>query len=715
MNGLVWRELSWPRDVEADAVAVAFRHLAGSPIRPIVIESVGTSRAVSHRVGTPPDGRDVLSPLQAQLPGTDAEAVDRAVPALNLAVRLQLTSQVRPMDVSQPEVTARSLVRQLAQAQGDELLLLQWILDRPLSPQLVGSSVSRRRLQTWSEAWADAPLHGDGRADGAQVRALRGKRSEFGFRAIGRIAVRAATRARCRLLVAGVVGALRTSNGPGVAWRAVSTSPRRAAEVRAGWTPQLSLNLAELTAVCGWPIGPTAELPITSRPSRALPPAASVTTSKRVLGTSAVPPERSVSLDVDSAMMHLAITAPTGTGKSTVLANLAPQDAAAGRGVVVVDPKGGLVDDVLARLPEDRLDDVIVVDPTSERPLGLNPLDTSHRSAEAAADQLLVVFRNLFAGYWGPRTQDILHAALLTLARTPRMTLTALPLLLTDDSFRRRIVGKVSDPFGVSSFWSTFETWSPAERATNTAPALTRLRPFLMRPGLRRMLGQAEPAWSIDEVFTRRRIVLVDLSDNDLGGDAARLLGSLMVAELWQAVLRRGRIEPARRHPVVIIADEFQDYCHFAHDFEAALAKSRSFGVGWTLAHQHLDQLTPSVKAALQSNARSKMLFQLGPDDARAFTRTDSVLTPADLQSLPVFEAYARLVSGGAVQPWCSIRTLPLAARSNDPVRIRQRSAERWGRSIEEIDSELEELLTGGTKTVEGDLAPRKRPRKGGA
>ncbi len=715
MSGLAWWRLSWPREVELEAIVAVFRQLAASRVRPIVLEAVGSSGAVAHRIGLPQHDRDALAALRTELPGTDAVEDGRDVSRLDRAVRLQLSSQTRPIYTGEPELTARSLMRQLAQARGDELLLLQWILDRPITPQLVGGNVSRRSLQSWPEAFADAPWRGDDRADNAQVRALRDKRGDQGFRAIGRIAVRAAGLPRRRQLISGITSALRTSDGPGVRWRAVSTRTGRVADARAGWTPRLAVNLTELAPVSGWPLGPTAELAVVSRQSRALPPATSLISTERVLGVSTVPPERKISLSARAAMMHLAVTAPTGTGKSTLLANLALQDAAAGRGLVVVDPKGDLVDDILARLPEHRLDDVVIIDPTSDRPIGLNPLDTTHRSPEAAADQLLAVFRNLFAGHWGPRTQDILHAALLTLARTPKMTLAALPLLLSDDAFRRRLLGTINDPFGVSPFWSTFESWSSAERATNTAPALTRLRPFLMRSSLRRMLGHAEPVWSIDEVFTKRRVVLVDLADQDLGPDAAKLLGSLIVAELWQAVLRRGSVEPARRHPVVIVADEFQDYCHFAHDFEAALAKSRSFGVGWTLAHQHLDQLTPSIKAALQSNARSKLLFQLGPDDARAFTRTDSVLAPADLQSLPVYEAYARLMSDGATQPWCSIRTLPLPARSHDPAQLRRRSAERWGRPIDEIDAELAELLSMGSPAAGDDLAPRKRSRKEGA
>ncbi|MEO1060551.1 MAG: hypothetical protein AAFZ07_03965 [Actinomycetota bacterium] len=632
-----------------------------------------------------------------------------------MGAQMTLSSRHRPLRHERPELTSQALLGALADTRRGEYLLVQWLLVRPLQPELVSNQVSQEVLQTWPQALIGASLGQHGRADPAMARALRDKRNDVGWQVIGRIVVRSASTGRSRQLVAGVLAALRTTAGPGVIWHARSIRPTAAVNLRTWVLGRTSLNLSELLAVTSWPIGPTSSLPVQSRQSRALPPSPAIVDDQRTVGVSTVPPERGVSLRSRDSLMHLAVTAPTGTGKSTLLMQLALQDAAAGRGLVVIDPKGGLIDDLLARLPEGRHDDVVVVDPMSDHPVGLNPLETRHRSPEAVADQLLVVFRNLFAGHWGPRTQDILHAALLTLARVPGTTLAALPLLLTDDAFRRRLVGKIDDPFGVSAFWSTFETWSPAERSTNIGPSLTRLRPFLMRPPLRRMLAQAEPRWSISELFTKRKIVLVDLSHADLGADGANLLGSLFVAELWQATLQRGRIPAERRHPVSVTADEFQDYCHFASDFEAALTKSRSFGVGWTLAHQHLDQLPAHVRAAVQANARSKILFQLSAEDARAFTRHDPILTAADLQSLPAYEAYARLVADGAVQPWCSIRTLPPEEAVHDPQRLRRVSADRYGRDRKEIDAELTELLGRSRPPLTDDLAPRTRPRKGPA
>src|SRR5262249_46292592 len=157
--------------------------------------------------------------------------------------------------------------------------------------------------------------------------------------------------------------------------------------------------------------------------------------------------------------------------------------------------------DVLERIPEKRMDDVVVLDPADSWPVGLNPLSAAGRPPELVADELLGMFRALYESSWGPRTNDILAASLLTLARTPGTTLCALPPLLLDAGFRQRIVAGLDDPIGLEPFWAGYEAWSEAERLAAIAPSLNRIRPFLLRPQLRGVLGQAQPRFGLSQVF----------------------------------------------------------------------------------------------------------------------------------------------------------------------------------------------------------------------
>src|SRR5947208_12897931 len=210
------------------------------------------------------------------------------------------------------------------------------------------------------------------------------------------------------------------------------------------------------------------------------------------------------------------------------------------------------------------------------------------------------------------------------------------------------------------------------------------------------MVGQVEPRFRVDEVFTKRKIVLVSLSKGLIGPEAAALLGSLFVAELWQAVLGRAAIAPERRHPVVVYADEFQDYVHLPTDMADALAQARGLGVGLTLAHQHLAQLPASLRAAVFANARSRVCFQLAGDDAQTMARfSGGLLEPNDFQRLRRFEAYAQLVVAGEVTDFASLRTLPLPAASSDPQAIRRLSRERYGRPVDEVEAEIRRLIEG--------------------
>jgi hypothetical protein len=396
-------------------------------------------------------------------------------------------------------------------------------------------------------------------------------------------------------------------------------------------------------------------------------------------------------MPVASANHHLFVTGPTGSGKSNELAQMILSDAAAGYGVLVIEPRGDLIEDVLRRLPAHRQADVVVIDPADDDQVGFNPLGGPVRQAEQRADELVGLFRTLFGTAIGPRSADVLFHALLTAARLPDGTLADVPILLSSSGpFRRQALAKVGDPLVLDRWWSWFDGLSSGEQQQITAPINNKLRAFLARQPIRRMLSQPHPKFSFDELFqVRPRVVLVNLNAGIIGPEASRLLGALLLSAGWAAAQRRATLPRSQRFPVMLVVDEFADYVG-ALDFGELLAKSRGLGLSITAAAQNLRQLNPHLNAAVTANARSRLSFRPSQDDAGPLAAVfGDPVTPDDLLRLGAFQACARLLADSAMTPPFALQTLPLTAPTVDPAALRQRSRERYAANGPELDAAL--------------------------
>jgi len=489
--------------------------------------------------------------------------------------------------------------------------------------------------------------------------------------------------------------------------RARTEHPAKLDAVRRPWRAGLELGAGEIVAMAGWPVGDGA-LPATpSAHPRVLPlPAVRETQRAFATGVADQAGER-LGISIGDALYHTVLLGPTGAGKSTALAHLALADIHAGRGVLLIDPKTDLVADILARIPEQRRGDVVVNDPTSSRPVGINPLARAQAarsgalssgggvsgggaSPELVADTVLATFKGVFAESWGVRVEQVLSAALVTLARTPGATLVDLPLVLTNAAYRQRLIAASgADPLGTGQFWAAYEALSEAQRQQWVGPVLTRLQPFLIRPHLRATLGQAAPSFDLGEVFTRRRIVLVSLNKGVLGAESARLLGSLLVGQLWPLILARAAVEPSRRHVVSVFIDEVQDYLSLPGSLADALAQARSLGAAFHLAHQYRGQLPTALKAGIDANARNKIIFSLSAADAAELARQAIGLEADDFQLLPRFGVYARTMHHGRENPWCHATTLPPTPAVQDALALRAASQARYGQDAAQVEAAL--------------------------
>jgi hypothetical protein len=406
---------------------------------------------------------------------------------------------------------------------------------------------------------------------------------------------------------------------------------------------------------------------------------------------------RPVRLGVEDARHHLHMLGPTGVGKSTLIAQLALADLAAGRGCVVIDPAGDLVDDLLARIPENRLDRVDLLDPLDPAPPGLNMFDGEDR--DLVVDQLVGIFARVFARHWGPRSDDILRTALLTLCAAPEpTTLVEVPRLLTDARWRAQLVLDLNDPIGLEPFWAWYDALSQAGQMQTIAPLLNKLRAFLLRRPVRAIIGQHQTTLDIPRCLNEGRLLLARLPKGKLGEDTSSLLGSLLVARVWQAATARAAQPPHERRDCTLLIDEVQNFLNLPMRLADILAEARKYRLSLGLAHQYLGQLRPELREGL-TNARTKIYFQLSPEDAgavRAEVRPE--LDDYDLERLPAHTAAIRLCQGATTTSAFTLATRPLADGSAErAAEARAASRRRIGTERTTVEDQLAERHGRGT------------------
>ena len=410
----------------------------------------------------------------------------------------------------------------------------------------------------------------------------------------------------------------------------------------------------------------------------------------RIFGT-CVDGETRLGIPPRDALFHTLLIGPTGSGKSVSMLNMIMADIEAGRSVLVIDPKSDLINDILARIPANREHECVVLDPTSPSPVGWNPFSGSGKNPTITADAILSIFEQVFSDSFGTYSMEILSGALLTLASVKGASLVWLPALLTNDKFRHSVLKRMTnyDQVGVMDFWARYEALTPSARAHKIASVMNKLQRFLLRPELRNMLSQSNPKFDLQDMFYGRRIVLVPLNKSLIGHESARILGSLVVAKLWELALSRTEIEPHKRHIVSVYLDEAQNFISsISSDLADALAQARGLGVSICAAHQHRGQIPPDVRSAFDSNILNKIAFGMSASDAVDFAKMAPELSAEDFMLLPRFGIYTNLLHNGKSTGWMSGKTLPAKPAIRSAHEVKAISAATYGRDAKEVEAE---------------------------
>ena len=518
------------------------------------------------------------------------------------------------------------------------------------------------------------------------VRAVLEKSSYPLYRCLVRLSVKAPDRDAARGRIHALAGAFAAYEGRVGFRRRRARGATRKLALRALGRRGYLLSVPELAALAHLPA--EAALPGLLRAgARTIAPPPGLPNAGKPLGVTAN--AAPVVLAVADARYHLHLLGPTGVGKSTLIARMVLDDLAAGRGAVVIDPKGDLVEEILARIPEHAEERVDLLDPLDPSPPGLNVLEGD--DPDLVVDQLVGIFHRVYERFWGPRTDDILRVALLTLLETGGGTLADVPRLLTDADWRAQLLDDLNEPVGLDPFWESYNQLGEAVRAQMTGPVLNKLRAFLLRRPVRAIVGQQRSTIDIARILDTGRLLLVRVPKGTLGVDTSRLLGSFVVARVWQAALARAAQPEQQRADAALYVDEVHNYLNLPTPLEEMLAEARGYRLSLCLAHQHLGQLPKEMRDALAANARTKLYFQLSQQDAHALGReVEPELAAHDLAHLPRYTAAVRLCHQGETGPAFTLTTSPLKPGSPERAdAVRACSRTRNGTSRAAVEAEL--------------------------
>jgi hypothetical protein len=678
-RALVWRRIYWPTPLPVDHAAELIRRLAADALRGTVIfEAVSHEGEVAHFFAG--EAREIrqLTQLVEAVPGTvtTSEKTERA---LAFTARMTLSGSNLPLLDRRAAESSRHVLGALATAMySDESVALRVVIGARTSPRLL-----QPRPADPSQSWSSRLTVGIRPASGEIANRLRAKEQEAHLRIQVLAGAQAKSEGRRRAILTALLSAFRTVEAAGTKL-GFSATPRSGRTLRS-W---LDLTAVEVLNFLGFPLDDE-DLPgMPPSHPKALRLLAKDIETERVFATTSAPGEkRPIGISSEDSRVHMHILGPTNSSKSTLMHRLIAHDIAAGRSVVVIDAKTDLVRSVLGSIVDSRYDDVVLLDATLDKPPGLNILASSLIPPELMADNLLGLIRDLFPSAFGPRTSDAVHSALLTIAGYPGATLAWLPKLFDDNRLRRRVLSAQNDAFGLNSFWDYYDGLSDGARSQLVGPVLSRLRQFMLRPSLRKVLDQSHPKFQLEDLFSARpRVLLVPLNAGTLGTEASTILGKLIVSGITQLTLAQATVPANERRPVSIFIDEAQTYVSNSGDSLArSLEVSRGLNCSWHVAHQSRSQMSRDILSALDANALNKVAFRLGIDDAKAMAAMAPNLTSEDFLALPRFGIYGSITRKGETLGWISGTTLPPVKPISDPDWIANHSALLYGGEPSEI------------------------------
>ncbi|HEY4496636.1 MAG TPA: DUF87 domain-containing protein, partial [Candidatus Paceibacterota bacterium] len=464
-------------------------------------------------------------------------------------------------------------------------------------------------------------------------------------------------------------------------------------------TQLMTLSNEELTSIYHFPNTNLNTPRVRIAKSASSEPPADLPKEGLVIGTNVYRgDERKVRLSREDRRRHLYIIGQTGTGKSTLIKNMIVQDIRNGEGVGILDPHGDIAEDVSALVPQNRINDVVVVDPSDlSRPIALNMLEFNPNFPEQKTfivNEIINILDKLYdlKATGGPMFEQYTRNALLLLMDYPErgFTLLEIPRVLSDKTFRTELLSGCKNIL-VKDFWEKEADKAGGEAAlANMVPYITsKFNVFLANDYIRPIISQSKSTINFREILDSKKILIVNLTKGRLGDINASLLGLIIVGKILMAAFSRVDTVEDKRSDFYLYMDEFQN---FATDSIATiLSEARKYRLNLIIAHQFIEQLKKEIKDAVFGNVGSVLALRVGTEDAKILVNQfDPVFNENDLVNIDNFNAYVKMLISGRTSKPFSIRVDK--TEKGDPIlaaEIKKTSSSKYGRDRDEVEADI--------------------------
>jgi len=544
--------------------------------------------------------------------------------------------------------------------------------------------------------------------DEETIRFLQEKASKMGFQVNVRLVFSAKTKERAKELLSHAEGAFNQFGAPNLnALKFKELKGERLKKLCFDFSFRIFnnregiiLNSEEIASLFHFPLTKLGSPKLKWLKAKESVPPANLSREGIVLGKNVFRGEETViRMAENDRRRHFYILGQTGTGKTTLMANMIQQDILDGKGVCFIDPHGQDVERILGMIPVERAEDVIYFNPAdTERPIGLNILEYDAKYPEQKtflANETVNIFKKLWEALpeaFGPMFEQYMRNALLLIMDDPDSgsTLLEVPKVLADAQFRRHKLTKTEN-IVVKDFWEKEAEKAGGEAAlANIVPYITsKANVFLSNDLMRPIICQQKSAFDFRKIMDEKKILLVNLSKGKLGDFNSYLLGMIIVGKFLMAAFSRVDAPEGKRPDFYLYIDEFQNFT--TDTIATILAEARKYKLNLIVGHQFIGQLRESIRDAVFGNVGSMAIFRIGADDAEFVVKQfEPVFNRQDLLNIDNFNAYLKLLINNQTSLPFNIRCDP-PAHSNPEIaeKMKELSRLKYGREKAVVDKEI--------------------------